>query len=116
MRQKKVFNRRLGTIGGLERFSVGPRFQLYRKQVQLFSDHLPLKPQQLENNETNQQYSARLTRWLDQSNHFDFVLKNTARKKMKFTDFINRNPTENAEPAENYQEEFSLTPSCILQR
>ena len=52
----------------------------------------------------NKQYSARLTRWLDRLNHFDICLTHTAGKEIKFTDFISRNPTENPEPEENYEE------------
>ena len=100
--QKKIFCRRielLAVVWGLELF----KFNLYRKQVQLFSDHQALEPL-LKKNEINEQYSARLTRWLDRLNHFDITLKNTARKEIKFTEFISRNQTENAEPEENYEE------------
>ena len=91
----------LAVVWGLERF----RFQLYGKQVQLFSDHQALEPR-LKRNKTNKQYSARLTRWLDRLNHFDICLKHTAGKEI--TDFISRNPTENPEPEENYEEEFVI--------
>ena len=82
-------------------------FHLYGKQVQLFSDHQALIPL-LKRNKTNKLYSARLTRWLDRLNHFDICLKHTAGKETKFTDFISRNPTENPEPEENYEEEFVI--------
>ena len=59
-------------------------------------------------NETNKQYCARLTRWLDRLNYFEFTLKHTAGKEIKFTDFISRNPTENAEPEENYEEDLVI--------
>ena len=93
----------LAVVWGLERF----RFHLYGKQVQLFSDHQALEPL-LKRNKMNKQYSARLTRWLDRLNHFDICLKHTAGKEIKFTDFISRNPTENPEPEENYEEEFVI--------
>ena len=93
----------LAVVWGLERF----RFHLYGKQVQLFSDHQALEPL-LKKNKTNKQYSARLTRWLDRINHFDISLKHTAGKEIKFTDFISSNPTETAEPEENYEEEFVI--------
>ena len=93
----------LAVVWGLERF----RFHLYGKQVQLFSDHQALEPL-LKRNKTNKQYSARLTRWLDRLNHFDICLKHTAGKDIKFTDFISRNPTENPEPEENYEEQFVI--------
>ena len=89
----------LAVVWGLERF----RFHLYGKQVQLFSDHQALEPL-LKKNKSNKQYSARLTRWLDRLNHFDITLKYTGGKEIKFTDFICRNPTETAEPEENYEE------------
>ena len=93
----------LAVVWGLQRF----RFHLYGKQVQLFSDHQALEPL-LKRNKTKKQYSARLTRWLDRLNHFDICLKHTAGKEIKFTDFISRNPTENPEPEENYEEEFVI--------
>ena len=83
----------------MERF----RFLLYGKQIQLFADHQALEPL-LKKNKSNKQYSALLTRWLDRLNHFDIKLKYTAGKEIKFTDFISKNPTEIAEPEENYEE------------
>ena len=93
----------LAVVWGLERF----RFHSYGKQVQLFSDHQALEPL-IKKNKINKQFSARLTRWLDRLNHFDITLKYTAGKEIKFTDFISRNPTENADPEENYEEEFVI--------
>ena len=62
----------------------------------------------LKRNKINKQYSARLTRWLDRLNHFDISLKYTAVKEIKFTNFISCNPTETAEPEENYEEELVI--------
>ena len=62
----------------------------------------------MKKNKSIKQYSARLTRWFDRLNHFDITLKYTARKEIKFTDFIRRNPTEIAEPEKNYEEEFVI--------
>ena len=76
----------LAVVGGLERL----RFHIYGKQVQILLDHQALEPL-LKNNKTNKQYSARLTRWLDRSNHFDITLKYTACEENKFNDFISRN-------------------------
>ena len=50
----------LAVVWGLERF----RFHLYRKQIQLFSDHQALEAL-LKRSKANKQNSARLTRWLD---------------------------------------------------
>ena len=93
----------LAVVWGHERF----RFHLYGKQVQLFPNHQALEPL-LKRNKTNKQYSARLTRCLDRLNHFDISLKYTDGKEVKFIDFISRNPTETAEPEENYEEEFVI--------
>ena len=93
----------LAVVWGLERV----KFHLYGNQIQLFSDHQALEPL-LKRNKSNKQYSARLTRFLDRINHFDISLKYTAGKEIKFTDFISRNPTEIAEPEENYEEEFVI--------
>ena len=92
----------LAVIWGLERF----RFHLYGKQVQLFSDHQALEPLLKRNKQINN--TVRLTRWLDRLNHFDICLKPTAGEEIKFTDYISRNPTENPEPEENYEEEFVI--------
>ena len=62
----------------------------------------------MKKNKSNKQYSAQITRWLDRLNHFDITLKYTAGKEIKFTDFISKNPTEIAEPEENYEEEFVI--------
>ena len=58
-----------------------------------------------QNQQTTQ---GRLIRWLDRLNHFDNSLKHTAGKEIKFTHFMRRNPTENPEPEENYEEEFVI--------
>ena len=71
----------LAFVWGHERFT----FHLYGKQ--LFSDHQALEPL-LKKNKTNNQNSARLTRWLERLNHFDITLKYTAGKETEFTDFI----------------------------
>ena len=92
----------LAVVWGLERF----RFHLYGKQTQLFSDHRSRTTP--EEKKSNKQYSSRLTRWLDRPNHFDITLKHTARKEIKFTDFISKNPSEIAEPEANYEEEFVI--------
>ena len=106
MPQKKRSNGELeilAVVWGLERI----RSHIYGKQIQLFPDHQALEPL-LKRNEANEQYSARLTRWLDRLNHFDISLKHTAGKEIKFTDFISRNPTENSEPEKNCEEEFVI--------
>ena len=45
---------------------------------------------------------------LDRLNHFDITLNYTAGKEIEFTNFISQNPTENAEPEENYEEKFVI--------
>ena len=92
----------LAVVWGLEMF----RFHLYGKQVQLYSDHQALEPLLLKRNKMNKQSSARLTRWLDRLNHFDICLKHTVGKDINF--IISRNPTENPQPEENYEEEFVI--------
>ena len=56
----------LAVVWGLERF----QFCLYGKQIQLLSHHQAFE-KLLKRNKTNNQYSARLLRWLDRLNHFD---------------------------------------------
>ena len=88
----------LALVWGLERF----RFQLYGKQLELFSYHQALEPL-LKKTKANKQYSVQLTRWLDRLNHFDITHKYTAGKEIKFTNFVSRNPTENVEPEKKIQ-------------
>ena len=94
----------LAVVWELERF----RFYLYGKQVQLFSDHQALVELLLKRNRASQQYSARLTRWLDRLNHFDISQKHTTGKEIKFTDYISRNPPGKPEPGGNYEEVFVI--------
>ena len=64
-------------------------------------NHQAMEPS-LKKNKTSKHYSARVTWWLERLDQFDITLKYTAGKAIQFTDFISRNPTENAEPEENY--------------
>ena len=89
----------LPVVGGLERF----RFYSYGKKSPaiLWSPGLGTTT---EKKNAHKQYSDRLTQWLDRLNHFDVTLYYTAGKEIKYTDIISRNPTENAELEENYEE------------
>ena len=58
---------------GLENF----RFYLYGKEVHLYTGHQALEPL-TKCNRKNQQYTARLTRWLDRLAHFDIAVQHTA--------------------------------------
>ena len=40
--------------------------------------------------------------------HFDILVQHTAGKNLKFTDFLSRNPVENASPEEVYDEEYVI--------
>ena len=55
----------LALVWVLEKF----RFHFYGKKVLLYTDHQALEPL-IKRNRSNQQYSARLTRWLDRLAHF----------------------------------------------
>ena len=43
-----------------------------------------------------------------QTKPFRHIIKTHCRKKIKFTNFISRNPTETAEPEKIYEEEFVI--------
>ena len=63
----------LGVLWGLESF----RNYVYGKQINLLTDHQALQPF-LKRNRAHNQYSAKLTRWLDRFNHFDVNVQYTA--------------------------------------
>ena len=90
----------LAVVWGLEKF----RFYLYGKKVFLYTDHQALEPL-IKRNRCNRQYSARLTRWLDRLAHFDIAIQHIARSNLKFTDFLSRNPVENATTEDVYDEQ-----------
>ena len=52
-----------------------------------------------------QQYSARLTRWLDRLARFDIAIQHIAGSNLKFTDYLSRNPVGGATPEDTYDEE-----------
>ena len=93
----------LAVVWGLEKF----RFHLYGKKVYLYTDHQALEPL-IKRNRCNKQYSARLTRWLDQLAHFDIAIQHIAGSNLKFTDYLGRNPVEGATPEDNDDEEYAI--------
>ena len=92
----------LAVVWGLEKF----RFYLYGKKVFLYTDHQALEPLN-KRNRCNRQYSTRLTRWLDRLAHFDIAIQHIA-GNLKFTDFLSRNPLENASKEEVYDEQYVI--------
>ena len=93
----------LAVVWGLEKF----RFYLYGKKVFLYTDHQALEPLN-KRNRCNRQYSARLTRWLDRLAHFDIAIQHIAGSNLKFTDFLSRNPVENAATEDVYDEQYVI--------
>ena len=89
----------LGALWGLEYF----RYYVYRKKVNLLTDHQALQPL-LKRNRTHKQYSARLTRWLDRLSHFDVNVPYTAGKNIPLTDYLSRHAIVNT--AENETENY----------
>ena len=85
----------LAVVWGLEKF----RLYLYGKKVHLYTDHQPLEPL-IKRNRSNKQYSARLTRGLDRLTHFDISIQYIAGSKLKFTDYLSRNPVGGPTPEE----------------
>ena len=73
----------------------------------LYTDHQVLKPL-IKRKRCNRQYSARLTRWLDRLAHFDIAIQNIAGSNLKFTDFLSRNPVENAATEDVYYEQYVI--------
>ena len=93
----------LAVVWGFEKF----RFYLYGKKVYLYTDHQALEPL-IKRNRCNWQYSARLTRWLDRLAHFDIAIQHIAGSNLKFTDFLSRNPVENATTEDVYDEQYVI--------
>ena len=93
----------LAVVLGLEKF----RFYLYGKKVFLYTDHQALEPL-IKRNRCNKQYSARLTRWLDRLAHFDISVQHIAGSNLKFTDFLGRNPVEDATTENMYDEQYVM--------
>ena len=93
----------LAVVWGLEKF----RFYLYGKKVFLYTDHQALEPL-IKRIRCNRQYSASLTRWLDRLAHFDIAIQHIAGSNLKFTDFVSRNPVENASNEEVYDEQYVI--------
>ena len=62
----------------------------------------------IKRNRCNRQYSARLTRWLDRLAHFDKAIQHIAGSNSKFTDFLSRNPVENATTEDVYDEQYVI--------
>ena len=91
----------LAVVWGLEKF----RFYLYEKKVFLYTDHQALEPL-IKRNRCNKQYSARLTRWLDRLAHFDISVQHIAGSNLKSTDFLSRNPVEDATTENMYDEQY----------
>ena len=78
-----------------------------RKKVHLYTDHQALELL-IKRNRSNQQNSARLTRWLDRLTHFDISIQHIASSKLKITNNPSRNPVGEATPEENYDEEYVI--------
>ena len=93
----------LAVVWGLEKF----RFYLYGKKVFLYTDHQALEPL-IKRNRCNRQHSARLIRWLDQLAHFDIAIQHIAGSNLNFTDFLSRNPVENATIKDVYDEQYVI--------
>ena len=93
----------LAVVWGLEKF----QFYLYGKKVHLNTDPQALEPIN-KRNCCNKQYSARLTRWLDQLTHFGNSKQHIAGSNLKFTDYLSKNPVGGATPEENYKEEYVI--------
>ena len=78
-----------------------------RKKGTPLTDHQALEPL-IKRSRSKKQYSARLTRWLDRSTHFDISIQHIAGNNLKFTDYLSRNPVGGATPEESYDEEYVI--------
>ena len=81
------------------------RFYLYGKKAYLYTDHQALELL-IKRNQSNHQYSAKLTRWLDRVAHFDITVQHIVGSILKFTDYLGRNPVGGAPTENKYDEEY----------
>ena len=93
----------VAVLCGLEKF----QFYFYGKKVYLYTDHQALEPL-IKRNRCIKQYSARLTRWLDQLAQFDIAIQHIAGSNLNFTDYLSRNPAGGAAPEDIYDEEYVI--------
>ena len=70
------------------------RLYIYGKKLHFYTDHQALEPL-IKRNRSNQ-YSARVTRWLDRLAHFDIAVQHIEGSKLNFTDYLSIN--QNREP------------------
>ena len=78
-----------------------------RKESSLYTDLQALEPL-IKRNRCSRQYSARLTRGLDQLAHFDIAIQHVAGSNLKFTDFLSRNPVGKATSEDVYDEQYVI--------
>ena len=90
----------LAVVLGIQKF----RFYLYGEVAYLYRNHQALEPL-FERNRAYRQYNTRLVRLLVRVARFIISKDYTARKKMKFTDYLSRKPIQEASTEELYQKE-----------
>ena len=78
---------------------------IIRKKIILIPNHPAVEPL-IKINRCCRQYSARLTRLLDRFAHFDIAIQHIAGSYLKCTDFLSRNPVENATTEDVYDEQY----------
>ena len=93
----------IAVVWGLEKF----RFYLYGKKIHSYTIHQALESI-IKRNQSNQQNSARLTRWLDKLAHFDIAVQHITGRNLKFTNFISRNPAGGAAIENKYDEDYVI--------
>ena len=71
----------------------------------MYADHPVLEPL-LKRNRSNQQYSARISWWLDRLAHFDIAVQQIASSNLIFTNVFSRNPGAAIE--EKYDGEYVI--------
>ena len=104
--KKKLFNRRIKITRSclrIRKILISP----IRKNVYLNTDQQALQPL-IKRNRCNKQYSARLTRWLDQLAHFGITIQHIAGSNLKITDFLSSNPIQSATTENVYDEQWVI--------
>ena len=88
--EKKYAINELKLLRALQGFEFF-RYYGYGKNVNLLINHQALQLL-LKRNRAHKQYSARLTRWLDQLSHFDVNVQYTVGKNIPLKDYSSRHP------------------------
>ena len=98
----------MGVVWSFEQF----KHYLYGKKFPVVTDHRALLS--ILREKSHKIHQSSLTRWTDGLLPFDFKLEHIAGSKIRFGDYISRNPVKEAKPVSKYDEEFVVAPKDAI--